>query len=339
MDRAADAADPVDAATEESPVRRSRVVVGIDGSPGSRAALVQAYFAAARRGADLEVVAGYTMELYWFGGAPVDVPDVGIVRDDTRRRARAQWDEVQAEVAGSAVPGVRDVDSELVVAQGAPAHLLVEQARGADLLVVGSRGRGAARSVLLGSVALHCATHAPCPVLVVHGDAAGVPEPPKVVVGVDGSDAARAALAAAIEEAASRGADLDVVVSYQITDYWTDLGSVVVPSVEQIHARLRDGAEDLVRGVLAERPDGAATPHIRTVVGEGPAGEVLTRAGRTAHVLVVGSRGHGAFRGLLLGSIALHCAMHAPCPVLVVHPRRGRAAVPEARSEGALADR
>jgi nucleotide-binding universal stress UspA family protein len=329
---------PIDGAGAASSGRRPRVVVGIDGSPGSRAALVQAYLAAARRGADLEVIAAYTLQLYWFGGAPLDVPNVPVIRDDTERRAQGQLDEIRDEVGVSAVPGIRDVGVELVVAQGAPAHVLVERARDADLLVVGNRGRGAARSALLGSVALHCATHAPCAVLVVHTDAVAVSDPPKVVVGVDGSDASQAALAAAVEEAVSRKAELDAVVSFQITDYWTDLGSVVVPSVDQIHAELRRRTEDLVNAVLDQRPVGAPAPHVRIVVAEGPAGEVLVHSGATADLLVVGSRGHGAFRGLLLGSIALHCAMHAPCPVLVVHPRRDRGAVATARSQPAPAD-
>jgi nucleotide-binding universal stress UspA family protein len=329
----------IDAAGAASEGRRPRVVVGLDGSSGSRAALVQAYLAAARRAADLEVVAAYTLELYWFGGAPLDVPDVATIRDDVDRRARAQVDEIRDEVAVSAVPGIRDVGVELLVTQGAAAHVLVERAEGADLLVVGSRGRGAARSALLGSVALHCATHAVCPVLVVHTDTVGVSDPPRVVVGVDGSDAARAALALAIDEAASRGAEVDALVSYQITDYWTDLGSVVVPSTEHIRAALCARTEDLVSSALERRPAGAPVSHVRVVVAEGPAVDVLVHQSRTADLLVVGSRGHGAFRGLLLGSIALQCAMHAPCPVLVVHPGRTRTDVESSRSEAALADR
>jgi nucleotide-binding universal stress UspA family protein len=334
MDAATTASGP-----SASDARRPRVVVGIDGSPGSRAALVQAFLAAARRGGDLEVVACYTMELYWFGGFPLDVPNIATVRDDAEDRARAQLQEIRDEIAVSAVPGIRDVAAEVVIAQGAPAHVLVEHAHGVDLLVVGNRGRGAARSAVLGSVALHCATHAPCEVLVVHTDTVAVSDPPKVVVGVDGSDAARAALVAAIDEAASRGADLDAVVTFQITDYWTDLASVVVPSVEHIRTELSARTETLVAGALQGRPSGAPVPHIRIVVADGPAGDVLVHHGRTADLLVVGSRGHGAFRGLLLGSIALQCVMHAPCPVLVVHPRPTRAAVGASSAQPALADR
>jgi Universal stress protein family len=84
--------------------KRPRVVVGIDGSPVSREALVHALIAAARRGADLDVVSSYSIELYYVGGAPLDVPDVAAIRDDQRERARAVIDEIRAEIPVSAYP-------------------------------------------------------------------------------------------------------------------------------------------------------------------------------------------------------------------------------------------
>ena len=107
--------------------------------------------------------------------------------------------------------------------------MLLERSRGAVLLVVGSRGRGAWRSTVLGSVALHCVTHAACPVVVVH-PAPVVGQPPLVVVGIDGSENARAALAAAIDEAVRMGADVEAIASYVPADYWTELDTIVVPS-------------------------------------------------------------------------------------------------------------
>jgi nucleotide-binding universal stress UspA family protein len=71
---------------------------------------------------------------------------------------------------------------------------------------------------------------------------------------------------------------------------------------------------------------GGGEPSVRLRVVEGPAPDVLVRRARGAALLVVGSTGHSELRGLLLGSVALHCAMHAPCPVLVARPgarRRG----------------
>jgi nucleotide-binding universal stress UspA family protein len=326
----------VDGGTGAAADRRPTVVVGVDGSDVSREVLVHGLLAAARRDADLEVVCSVSVELYYLGGAPLAIPDVDRLRDDAQDRVRALIDEVRADAEVSAVPGVPDVGVGLVVSEGPPAPELVDRSGHAQLLVVGSRGRGAGRSALLGSVALHCATHAACPVVVVHHSALAPTRPPRVVVGVDGSDGSRVALAAAIEEAARRDGAVEVVSTYQRTDFWTDLSTVVVPTVEQIRERLASHARELVSAVLAETGSaGTGAPEIRIEVHEGPAGEVLTRRSRGADLLVVGSRGRGAFRALLLGSIALHCAMHAGCPVMVVRPVGDRA-VP-GRSEPAMA--
>ena len=95
--------------TAEGGQARPRVVVGIDGSSGSREALVHALIAAARRGADLDVVSSYSIKLYYVGGAPLDVPNVAAIRDDQQERAQAVIDEVRAEipVSGARHPGRR----------------------------------------------------------------------------------------------------------------------------------------------------------------------------------------------------------------------------------------
>jgi nucleotide-binding universal stress UspA family protein len=317
---------------------RGHVVVGVDGSPGARAALTEALVAAARRGAALDVVAACPVALVWTGGAPLDVPAAEAVRADAERRAQDLVDEVRSEESHAGVPGVTDVDVRVVAAAGPPVGVLLEAAEGADLLVVGSRGRGAMRSALLGSVALHCVSHSPCPVVVVH-PGAPASQPRRVVVGADGSAGSRVAVAAAIEEAVRSEAEVEVVAAYLLTDYWTDLTSVVVPTVEQVRDDLLHRTEDLVEGVLAERGDDGAVPTVRTRVVEGAAGEVLAARARGAALLVVGSRGRGAVRGLLLGSVALHCAMHASAPVMVVHPQPTGPGAAEPRPEPAMADR
>jgi nucleotide-binding universal stress UspA family protein len=302
---------------------RPRVVVGIDGSRGARGALRSALLEAARRHARLDVVAAYPVVLAWTGGMPVDVPDLPRVREDTRDRARGFLDEVRAELAGEEVPGPGDVPVHLVVTGGPAADVLVHRAQGADLLVVGSRGRGELRSALLGSVALHCATHAPCPVMVVHGAPdAGPDRARRVVVGLDGSDTSVTALREAVAEAGRLGADLDVVVAYSLADMWTDLYSAVIPTLGEIRARVRDEADRLVERITAEQgPGGDPVPHVHVELFEGIAREALLERAAGADLLVVGSRSHGAVRGMLLGSVALHCMVHAPCTVVVVHPQ------------------
>ena len=231
--------------------------------------------------------------------------------------------EVRGDPAVAVVPGAGEVPVSLVVTVGPAAQELVDRSRDADLLVVGSRGRGAVRSALLGSVALHCATHARCPVIVVHPADVGRPQRSRIVVGVDGSDRSRAALVAAVDEAGRRGAEVVAVAAYDFGD-WRDLPTVVLPSVEELRAGVLRGAEEMVREVLAGsgRP-GVPTPHVRTEVMRGAAADLLVEVAEEADLLVVGNRGRGALRGLLLGSVALHCVLHAACPVMVVHPQSG----------------
>lgn len=298
---------------------RPRVVVGVDGSPGSRAALRWALAEASARGAALEVMAAYPVDLYWTDPYLADVRRVDAIREDTMVRAQTMVDELRREPAAEAV---RDVPVRVRAAAGRAAEHLVDEAAGADLLVVGSRGRSALRSSLLGSVALHCAAHAPCPVVVVH-EKGGDDDGP-VVVGIDDTEASRQALRHAAGEAARAGAALDVVAVYQplIYWYWGDGEPPLEtpfeapePTQEQVEARARR----IVDEVLAALPEeGRPAAAVRAV--EGIAGDVLVQAGTGARLLVVGSRGRNQLTGLVLGSVALHCVISSPCPVMVVHP-------------------
>jgi nucleotide-binding universal stress UspA family protein len=314
--------------------RSSRVVVGVDGSAGSRAALVYAITAAARRGAALEIVATYAIQAVWIGGYPLGMPTVETVRAELESRVRDLLEDVRRDPTVLAVPGTADVRTVIVISVGPPTHMLVEASAGADMLVVGSRGRGAVRSVVLGSVALHCVSHAHCSVVVVHPAPAGHRQDRTVIVGVDGSEASRAALVAAVDEASRLETDVSVVTTYEMADHWVDLSTVVVPTQDEVRWELQRGAETMVEEVLAERraEHGSRAPAVAVVVTEGPAADVLLRWAADAELLVVGSRGHGEFRGLLVGSIALACAMHGAGPVMVVRPQGDRAGIPAAES-------
>jgi nucleotide-binding universal stress UspA family protein len=292
---------------------RPRVVVGVDGSPGSRAALVEGWLTAARRGALLDVVAAVPPQHAWTGAAPAGEPS-GDVRTDTVARARALVDEVVAEGLADAVQvRIRSVP-------GRPADVLVDAAEGAAALVVGSRGRGAVRSAVVGSVALHCVTHAHVPVEVVH--AAPRTQASGVVVGVDGSPASLGALRAAIDEAALRGTAVRVLAAWDVATMWSDMYALTATEKNAVVTRLERAVDDAVTAAREEAASvlGPGTPRITSDVVEGPASDVLVSAADSAQLLVVGSRGHGAIRGLLLGSVALGCVVHAPGPVLVVPP-------------------
>jgi len=284
-------------------------VVGVDGSPGSRSALVWALADAARREAVLVVLATFPVEVYWGDPHLLDDRHVVAVRTDTEARVRALVEELR---------GTADVVVEVEVAAGPPAARLVEASGAADLLVVGSRGRGAVRSTVLGSVALHCVTHASCPVVVVHPLTEAISAPARVVVGMDGSAGSVAALARAIQEATLLAGEVVAVAAYSAESYWSDAYEVVVPPIETLREDVSRNAGSIVADVVDAASPGAPPVLLETV--EGAAGEVLVRRSAGATLLVVGGHGRGALRGMLLGSVALHCVLHASCPVLVVRP-------------------
>lgn len=282
------------------PAGPARVVVGVDGSPGARA------------GAALEVVSAFAVDFYWTDPYLLDSRRLDAIRADTEERVGGLVAEVRRDPAVTAVPGTAEVRADVVVAAGAPPEHLVARAEGADLLVVGSRGRGGVRSTVLGSVALQCVAHAPCPVVVVHPGA--VQPPPRVVVGVDDSPTSRAALARAAEEAARLGARLEVVAAYQPEAYWSDLYAITAPPASQSEEQARTRVSAFVAAVLGTSADA----DVRVVPGS--PGEALVQHADGAALLVVGSRSRSRVAGMVLGSVALHCTVHAPCPVMVVHP-------------------
>ncbi len=139
--------------SETGAEREPRIVVGVDGSPGSRRALEWAVDEAHRRDAVLQVVHAWTYPPTEFAVVP------------------EEFAVAAAEIATEAVEEAAEIDPSVVikseVRQQPPVAALVELSKGADLLVVGSRGRGGFSGLLLGSVSQQCLYHARCPVVVV----------------------------------------------------------------------------------------------------------------------------------------------------------------------------
>jgi len=138
----------------------------------------------------------------------------------------------------------------------------------------------------------------------------------KIVVGVDGSTGSRAALRWAWAEARAHGAALEVVTAWQypITTALPAFGSMPAPDDLQSEART-----EMLRIVAEEGVTADGGVDVTTLVGEGTAAQVLLDAAAKADLLVVGSRGHGGFKGLLVGSVSQQCVSHATVPVVVVH--------------------
>lgn len=286
-----------------APVREAppiaSVAVGVDGSPGGRRALDWAAGEAHRHGASLLIVGACLHNR------------LGIESPSEESMTRMLED--AAEGVARLHPHM-DVKHQLFPGLGAEA--LVDASHSADLVAVGSRGLGGFRGLLLGSVGQHCLTHAHCTVAVVRdgggpGDRGRV-TPRRIVVGTDGSDPSTEAVGWAVAEARRSGADLRV------------LGSFVFPGEPAyvgVAASFPDATRDTVDGALRQIRRLADDVSVEGVVSEDSPRPALVEASTEADLVVVGARGLGAFRGLLLGSVSQYVAHHAHCPVVVVRER------------------
>lgn len=140
---------------------------------------------------------------------------------------------------------------------------------------------------------------------------------PRIVVGVDGSPSADAALRWAIEQARLAGGEVEAVIAWHFPAPIAGIGTAPIGVYDP--TAFRDYAEKALTGAIG-RAGPAGTVSVRPRVVQGNAAHVLLTEARNASLLVVGSRGHGGFAGLLLGSVSQHCVHHARCPVVVIRP-------------------
>jgi nucleotide-binding universal stress UspA family protein len=147
----------------------------------------------------------------------------------------------------------------------------------------------------------------------------------RIVVGVDSSHGSRSALRWALTQARLTGATVEAVAAWQNP-------AMIGYSYGWVPAEFEgESIAAVAEKILAEAVAEVAGPErepaqIRTRIAEGPPAQVLLTAAAGAEMLVVGSRGHGAFAGMLLGSVSQHCVQHAPCPVVVIPDESGPAA-------------
>jgi nucleotide-binding universal stress UspA family protein len=140
---------------------------------------------------------------------------------------------------------------------------------------------------------------------------------PRVVVGIDFSTGSRAALLFAVQDAARRRVPVQVVSAYRSPEYWMDFYAVGTIETDEVHATAMERLRGFVDEVLPRGPQ--PPPEVRLQAAPGSASDVLVQESQGADLLVVGSRGHGGFASMLLGSVSMQCALHATCPVTVVH--------------------
>jgi nucleotide-binding universal stress UspA family protein len=274
------------------------IMVGVDGSESSLAALRWAARTAQATGSGLRAVAAWQYPARAAtpaGPAKLPGPDEMDERtcDDLRTLVRQELGD-----------GADSVHVEAGRGPAAPALLAAAARTGADMLVVGARGLGGFSGLLLGSVSQQCVEHAPCPVVVLRG-AANLSEGP-IVVGLDGSDGARRALEWTIDHAEATG---------------SDIVAVHAPGIGANNATLDAARHDLQQWCAPIEGRGLAH-EIRVEAGDARAVIVQAADDAEASLLVVGTRGLGAVQGLLLGSVAGYLARYTTHPIAVVPPRR-----------------
>jgi nucleotide-binding universal stress UspA family protein len=285
----------------------TKIVVGVDGSESSRAALLWAMAEAKIHGRRLEALMawGYLDQRHVPGNARYFEPDYDEV---DALEALTQY---VTEVLGS--DGSDDVG--LRPTCDLPARALLDAGKDAAMLVVGARGRGGFASLLLGSVSQKVLHHATCPVAVIRAGH----EPDltsregRIVVGVDGSRNADAALRWAIEEGRRRDADVEVVHAWNmpfVAPYAYVAADLDINTFEET------AQETLDQAIRRAKP--TAVDRVSKVVTMSGPSSLLLETAKGADLIVVGSRGLSAVEAAVLGSVSHQVTLHATCPVVVI---------------------
>ncbi|MDI6105871.1 universal stress protein [Actinoplanes sp. NEAU-A12] len=279
------------------------IVIGYDGSPDAHTALTWALDEAARTAAPAEIV--YADEWPLWAPAASMAPTVAIRPDSYVEHVITGMLDTAVTTAKETHPTVH-VTATTVRAYASAT--LIGRSTEARLVVVGARGHSAVAG-LLGSVSSAVSAHARCPVVVVRGEPAGTAP---VVAGIDGSALAPAVLRFAAQQATARNVPLRVIRTWTpVTGLWeeTPMATRTVTAEErEPFDTLVTGIRDTFPGLMIEAEGSVEHP-----------AAALALASTTAQLLVVGSRGRGAVRGMLLGSVSQHLLRHSACTIAVVH--------------------
>lgn len=298
------------------------VVVGVDGSQVSERALLWAAEQARRAGVQLRVVLvrPHPIPITTMATEPVWPWPVEHQRNE---EDVAQTKAMLTGIVEATVPDEVEIDIEIDVVDGPTGSRLIDVATdvGASAIVVGRRGIGGFKRLLLGSVSEEVATYAHCPVIVTAREPIADVEP-VVVVGVDGSERGDLALQWAAEQARITSSRLHVVHTWERPFIAPDSIAGTLRSIGPDADELEELERQVLVEVIARSADVLTAVEVTSELRDGHPSEELTTAAREhgAQLLVVGTRGLGGFSSMLLGSVAHQCLSHAICPVAVIRP-------------------
>ncbi|MFE5707831.1 universal stress protein [Rhodococcus koreensis] len=288
------------------------IVVGVDGSESASAAVAWAARAAAALSLPLHIVTVVHIPAFYYT-EPYLAESFKEELEDTAK----------ARLGSARVHAKQTVDEPLDITteqfEAKVSQTLIELSANAHMVVLGSRGHGEFTGLLIGSTTSAVAAHGHCPLVVVRGRTLDGQPPTEgpIVVGVDGSESSRAALEVAFEQAAARGASLVAV------NVWSDVS--VQPSLgaspdDPLWSSIQTGEEVVLSERLAGYQERYPDVTVERVVARDRPVRVLSEFAEKAQLIVVGSRGRGGFKGMLLGSTSNALLHTADCPVMIVRP-------------------
>ncbi|WP_194916388.1 universal stress protein [Catenulispora rubra] len=283
------------------------VAVGYDRTTPGERALGVAAGEAARRAASLVVITAY----HW-----LTPPEPGaLTAADTETTARKAAEEIAQYGANRVRARHADLPVEARAVAGYAGKVLAAASHEADVLVVGNRGAGGFRGMLLGSTSMRTLAEACCPVIVARGDTADAHR--RIIAAVDIDENCDTVLDFAFDQAARRGAGL--TVTHVWDEPWIAAYGQQDPGIAEDVARIERERDDRLAGLV--QAAGARHPEVHPFhqLAVGSAAGLLVEASGHADLLVTGARRHGEGQhGMLLGPVTQTLLQHAECPVTVV---------------------